>query len=886
MAIKIPEEPKVYTTVYDNFKGVDFTNDPSNVWRRRSPSGLNMLPDLDGRPYKRKGWKIVIPKNDFVDISDVTGVGFEPYRTYYFELGGVDYLMLFNSYGVFSYDGDTLRYIDEYIDTDNHVQRFPPNQDRLLKDSKRCFFYEGNGVAGFYMWSGMTLFCFEADGIVREVAPYVPHVLMGCDPANGAGEDYYQLNILTRERTVSFTKQGSGKETAEYHLLEKISPTSTPIVKVFDDTLGEATEAKAQEIGWSIMSDFSGITFNSNITTGVSGEDNVFITYEGAVNNQLSAKILGEKEFSLQKNDDGSWGQIASTSSSASSGYFVLMGESINYSDIRVVVSLAGIDNTDWITLYVYDPSRNEYVDVEEYLIDGEPLALNEIFDIYMSAYADTATYSSVRDMLWNSTVPYISSARTKKKTSDTVENATIRKYKFKWQFNPPSADAEYSVEQSAFIDCTRYAVFGTGLTNQIFVCGNNTAGFKSRLWYSQVGQPNYFPQRNYTEVGSNDTSIMGLLKCGEYLGVIKQGKTTDTSIYLAYPTSFEDDTTYAVKQSIAGIGAISFGAFNVLNEEPLFLSEDGVMGIEIGEENRVRSRSYFVNGLLRKEKNLSTAVSFVFDSQYWLCVNNHCYVLDGSQKTSWANERTNLQYECYFLDNIPAQCFARMDGELYFVDTRGNLCRFVNSTDEHQYVDSYCAEALPYTTVVEPVDGKIDTKTLIGDFRVALEIADNTENSIIDDEDRNLIFALSEPAVNDSFTYDGTDYTILSIDENGIADVIEGVPIKAVWSTIADDDGAVHYFKNLQKKGCVVSLLPSADSGVDVYVKADEGERILVGNVDTGQSSLPYDFYVKKKIKKYKRLQFICENGTYDDSFGLDQIIKSYTIGNYSKRR
>ena len=64
MAIAVPAQPKVYTTKYDSFKGVDFTNDQTNVWRRRSPTGRNMLPDASGRPFKRHGWEILISNAD------------------------------------------------------------------------------------------------------------------------------------------------------------------------------------------------------------------------------------------------------------------------------------------------------------------------------------------------------------------------------------------------------------------------------------------------------------------------------------------------------------------------------------------------------------------------------------------------------------------------------------------------------------------------------------------------------------------------------------------------------------------------------------------------------------------------------------------------------
>ena len=76
MPINVPKKPKVYTTKYDNFRGVDFTNDPSNVWSHRSPNAKNMTPDLSGRPWKRTGWKVEKSSQDFRDCFN-TQMGYE-----------------------------------------------------------------------------------------------------------------------------------------------------------------------------------------------------------------------------------------------------------------------------------------------------------------------------------------------------------------------------------------------------------------------------------------------------------------------------------------------------------------------------------------------------------------------------------------------------------------------------------------------------------------------------------------------------------------------------------------------------------------------------------------------------------------------------------------
>ena len=57
----------------------------------------------------------------------------------------------------------------------------------------------------------------------------------------------------------------------------------------------------------------------------------------------------------------------------------------------------------------------------------------------------------------------------------------------------------------------------------------------------------------------------------------------------------------------------------------------------------------------------------------------------------------------------------------------------------------------------------------------------------------------------------------------------------------------------------------------------------MLVKELDSVESDIPIDIFPKKKMKKYKRLQIIVENNK-NESFGVSEIVKSYTLGNYAK--
>ena len=203
MALNVPADPKVYTTTYANFKGVDFTNDPSNVWYRRSPDGLNMLPDLDGRPYKRTGWDVEIPANIFMSTGQSQSEPI-PDRTYYFELGGYDYIAVFNSIGLFIMTSEDNPNIPQSaISTNNPYtingnvltfhQRFVPLSDPssyttvTAFDANKAFFFEGGGEAGFYVFCRyavtggykQTLVRLTADSpYFKEVDPYIPKILI------------------------------------------------------------------------------------------------------------------------------------------------------------------------------------------------------------------------------------------------------------------------------------------------------------------------------------------------------------------------------------------------------------------------------------------------------------------------------------------------------------------------------------------------------------------------------------------------------------------------------------------------------------------------------------------------------------------------------------
>ena len=128
-----------------------------------------------------------------------------------------------------------------------------------------------------------------------------------------------------------------------------------------------------------------------------------------------------------------------------------------------------------------------------------------------------------------------------------------------------------------------------------------------------------------------------------------------------------------------------------------------------------------------------------------------------------------------------------------------------------------------------------------------------------------------------------------------------DGEPIDAIWSTISDDDGHPQRLKTMIKKGCAVTIKPYSRSGAQIFTKTNNdlyGEMIREGIMDTydwetidlsdfpfDSNESPQDIMLRKKIKKYKRLQFVVRNNAVNEGFGVLQITKSYMVHGLAKK-
>ncbi len=241
---------------------------------------------------------------------------------------------------------------------------------------------------------------------------------------------------------------------------------------------------------------------------------------------------------------------------------------------------------------------------------------------------------------------------------------------------------------------------------SRLFVTGN--PDYPNADWYSEVGEPTYFKEINYTEIGNDDSRILGYLPVGEQQAVIKSDsiQLQDASVYLRRAEWDEELGYYfPVKKGITGTGALSFGSFATLIDDGMYLSKSGVMGViteNITGERVLHGRSSLINNRLLKESGLDRAICCVWNGYLLIAVNGNVYVADSRQKSYVRNVAGNFEYEWYFWDNIPATCFRVYGDELYFGTADGKICKF--NTDLY---DNGEVSLATYSDWPDGLDGK-----------------------------------------------------------------------------------------------------------------------------------------------------------------------------------
>ena len=344
---------------------------------------------------------------------------------------------------------------------------------------------------------------------------------------------------------------------------------------------------------------------------------------------------------------------------------------------------------------------------------------------------------------------------------------------------------------------------------------------YKSRDWYSQIYDATYWPDLNYSIVSSEETAIMGYAKLGKYQLIIKEESQIHSTIYKRYGSLAD-------------------------NGEAYFSLEAGVSGI--GAISKYSFCNLIDEPLFLSSRGVYAVatINILADNT----VRNRSYFIDNKlTKESGLENAIACEWNGYYILCI--------NNVAYILDSKQ-----LTTTSRRSDID-YSYECYYWTNV--------PAKCLLS---VSNELYFGTEDGKI-------------------CKFNSDISGMSKYNDNGKA-------IKAYWSTKNDDDGATYRYKTMQKKGCFVTIKPMARSSAKVYAIADGNEKKFLkedtmdvfdfSDIDFERFTFntndsPQEIFFKRKIKKYKRLQFIVENSEKNEGFGIFQIVKTYTRGNFAKK-
>ncbi len=364
---------------------------------------------------------------------------------------------------------------------------------------------------------------------------------------------------------------------------------------------------------------------------------------------------------------------------------------------------------------------------------------------------------------------------------------------------------------------CTVMDVF----ENRIFYSGN--PDYPNTDWYSGVNDPLYIPDINYTDIGSDGTSIVGYLRLGGEQVILKEGGA-DASIYLrSYQMQSDGSVIFPVKQGINALGAVARDAVCEFLDDPVFLTRNGVYAIaqqDVSSERVLNLRSTRINRKLLDNAKKEDAVMCEWNGNLLLAINGEVYVADAAQRTYTSNKTGTFEYEWYYWDNLPIRVMCEDKGVLLFGTENGEVCRFNNDMKNER------GELLPEAY-------SDNGKAIVAEWSTPLS----------DDGDFMRLKTMVKK---------GSGVFLKSYNRSGVKVCI--VTDSDFEKQIAEQSAGIFNFDDINFDEFTFNTSP--------------------------YTVVPFN----TKIKKYKAIQVICRNDKLNHAFGIGGIIRRYVVGNYMK--
>ncbi len=479
---------------------------------------------------------------------------------------------------------------------------------------------------------------------------------------------------------------------------------------------------------------------------------------------------------------------------------------------------------------------------------------------------------------------------------------------------------------------CTTYdgRVFCTGnpdYHNYVFFCGRNSTGY---------ADPSYFGILNFMQDGVGMSPITGIMCVSDTLMVLKNDTQQDSAIYYHTATDSSLHLMPRIYPSVQGLSGLGCtGACCNFLDDPIFISRLGVEGVgqlKIASERSNEHRSRLIDTRL-----VNTDLSQVSLEEWggYLCVltDGKMFLADSRQR--YQDETGAMQYEWYYLENIgtwdnqyreykyasvlPEELVGakvEYDGEVYDLelaesvntvnDEPKNLCgKIANEPDYNGYTD--------VKVYSKPITVRIgETEYVVGADYVIYEVKDDSGNvlerhayscetkgnytggqfrkaTVLRTFGDNLFFGC-ENGIVCSFNFDlrGDDgelpTTAYSYDNRTIV---------CGCATVMDNCGIPHLTKTTIKRSTVIKTKSFKNSSAKVKVRTNKKPYAQIARINNANfsfedmdfSDLNFNateqslFAIKEKEKQWVEKQYYLYSDEYLKPFALFSISYRYRV-------
>jgi len=189
--------------------------------------------------------------------------------------------------------------------------------------------------------------------------------------------------------------------------------------------------------------------------------------------------------------------------------------------------------------------------------------------------------------------------------------------------------EGQYSYP-NRILNCTIVQLFGGDNDTRVFMAGNPSAEFKNVRFHSELYDPSYFPDVNFTKIGSDNASIKGFAKQFNTQVILKEKRDNDTPIWSSnyYLSTADGTVSFPVQPINDSVGCNASDSIQMVENTPYYL--DSLKGVHllamtnVRDQRNVKRISDEINKLLLAESSIENAQSAVYKYRYML--SDHQY--------------------------------------------------------------------------------------------------------------------------------------------------------------------------------------------------------------------------------------------------------------------